>query len=94
MTPLLLLALVAPPPTDATLEARLAPLIKAHKGKVAVAVKHLASGETFFHNADAVMPTASRRSWLSTRSRVSNVRMSRLVRLTSRCVANEASARR
>ena len=34
------------------------------------------------------MPTASRRSALSTRSRTSNVLMSRLVRLTSRCVAN------
>ena len=30
-----------------TLEARLMPIIKAHKGKVAVAVKHLGTGETF-----------------------------------------------
>ena len=42
----------------------------------------------------AVMPTASRRSRLSVRSRTSNVLMSRLVRLTSRCVANPASAPR
>src|SRR4051812_33699247 len=42
-----------------SLESRLAPLIKAHKGKVAIGVKNLATGETFFHNADAVMPTAS-----------------------------------
>ncbi len=35
------------------------PLIKAHKGKVAVMVKHLGSGETFCHHADDVMPTAS-----------------------------------
>jgi beta-lactamase class A len=42
-----------------SLEARLAPLAKAHKGKVAIAVKHLGSGETYFLNADEVMPTAS-----------------------------------
>jgi len=42
-----------------TLEARLMPLIKAHKGKVAVMVKHLASGETFCYHANDVMPTAS-----------------------------------
>ena len=35
----------------------------------------------------AVMPTASARSALSQRRRISNVLMSRLVRLTSRCVA-------
>ncbi len=35
------------------------PLIKAHKGKVAVMIKHLGSGETFCHHADDVMPTAS-----------------------------------
>ena len=38
---------------------RLRPLIAAHKGKVAVAVKHLEKGEEFAHNADSVMPTAS-----------------------------------
>jgi beta-lactamase class A len=42
-----------------TLEARLAPLIKSHKGKVAIAVKNLVTGETYFVNADEVMPTAS-----------------------------------
>jgi beta-lactamase class A len=42
-----------------TLEARLMPLIKAHKGKVAVMVKHLGSGETFCYHANEVMPTAS-----------------------------------
>jgi len=42
-----------------TLEARLMPLIKAHKGKVAVMVKHLGSGETFCYHANDVMPTAS-----------------------------------
>src|SRR5262245_26686731 len=41
------------------LEARLAPLIRAHKGAVAVGVKHLGTDETFFHNGDDVMPTAS-----------------------------------
>jgi beta-lactamase class A len=56
--PVLLLALVAPP-APGGLGARLAPLIRAHQGKVAVGVKDLDSGETFFHNPDAVMPTAS-----------------------------------
>ena len=42
----------------------------------------------------AVIPTASRRSLLSTRSRISKVLMSRFVRLTSRCVAKPASAPR
>jgi beta-lactamase class A len=44
---------------DPSLEARLAPLAKAHKGKVAIAVKHLGSGETYFQSADEVLPTAS-----------------------------------
>src|SRR5207237_3069662 len=43
------------------------------------------------NNTYAVIPTARRRSRLSTRRRTSNVLMSRLVRLTSRCVANDAS---
>jgi len=42
-----------------TLESRLTPLIKAHRGEVAVAVKNLATGETFSHHADEPMPTAS-----------------------------------
>jgi beta-lactamase class A len=41
------------------LESRLTELIAAHKGKVAVALKHLGTGETCFHHADDVMPTAS-----------------------------------
>jgi beta-lactamase class A len=44
---------------ETTLESRLLPLIKAHKGKVAVAVKHLETGEAFAYEARAVMPTAS-----------------------------------
>ena len=49
MTPLLLLALAAAQPdADTTLAARLAPLIKAHKGQVAVGVKHLSTGESYF----------------------------------------------
>src|SRR5262245_45315085 len=31
----------------------------AHKGKAAVAMKHLGTGETYFRNADDAMPTAS-----------------------------------
>src|SRR5437899_9040709 len=42
-----------------SLESRLTALAKAHKGKVAIAVKHLASGESFYLNADEPMPTAS-----------------------------------
>jgi beta-lactamase class A len=57
--PVLLLSLVAPPPKSNGLAVRLDPLIKAHKGRVAIAVKQLATGETFYHNADKVMPTAS-----------------------------------
>ncbi len=42
-----------------TLETRLTPLARAHKGKVAIGVKHLATGESFYLNADAVMSAAS-----------------------------------
>src|ERR1700687_379718 len=42
-----------------SLESRLAPLAKAHKGKVSVAVKHLTTGASYALNADEVMPTAS-----------------------------------
>jgi beta-lactamase class A len=41
------------------LEARIAPLVKAHQGNVAVAIKHLKTGEQFCLNADEAMPTAS-----------------------------------
>jgi beta-lactamase class A len=44
---------------ESSLEARLAPLAKAHKGKVALAVKNLETGESYYLNADEVMPTAS-----------------------------------
>jgi beta-lactamase class A len=43
----------------ASLEARLAPLAKAHQGKVAIAVKHLGTGESYYLNADEPLPTAS-----------------------------------
>lgn len=42
-----------------SLESRLRPLIDAHKGRVAVAVKHLETGESFQFRADEPMPTAS-----------------------------------
>lgn len=42
-----------------TLESRLLPLIHAHKGKVALAVKNLKTGEIYRYQADQVMPTAS-----------------------------------
>jgi beta-lactamase class A len=38
---------------------RLEPIIEKHRGKVAVAVKNLRTGETFLHQPDLVMPTAS-----------------------------------
>jgi beta-lactamase class A len=44
---------------DPTLESRLLPLIEAHEGKVAVAVKNLKTGESFVSHADDPMPTAS-----------------------------------
>jgi beta-lactamase class A len=43
----------------ASLESRIKPLAEAHAGKVAVAVKHLATGEEFYFDADRPMPTAS-----------------------------------
>src|ERR1043166_5327970 len=42
-----------------TLAARIGPLITAHKGKVAVAIKHLDTGESYYHDEDEEMPTAS-----------------------------------
>jgi beta-lactamase class A len=55
------LILLAPPLLGAedTLQTRLASLARAHKGKVAIAVKNLDSGEAVFLDADEVMPTAS-----------------------------------
>src|SRR5436309_2907905 len=44
---------------ESALEARLAPLAKSHQGRVAIAVKHLATGESYYLNADEPMPTAS-----------------------------------
>jgi len=44
---------------EPTLEDRLAPLAKAHRGKVAIAVKNLETGESYYLNADEPMPTAS-----------------------------------
>lgn len=38
---------------------QLVPLIEAHAGQVAVAVKHLDTGRSFFYQADRIMPTAS-----------------------------------
>ena len=56
----LVLALVAPlADLTPTLESRIEPLVKAHKGRVAVAVKSLKTGEEFYYNADERMPTAS-----------------------------------
>jgi beta-lactamase class A len=53
------LLFAAAPAIAADLEARIAPLVQEHKGKVAVAVKQLKTGEEFYLNADVAMPTAS-----------------------------------
>src|SRR5437773_9060504 len=47
------------PAAAQSLAERLQPLISAHEGEVAVAVKHLKTGESFSHKADEPMPTAS-----------------------------------
>jgi beta-lactamase class A len=44
---------------SSSLEARLAPLAKAHEGKVAIVVKHLGTGESYALNADEPLATAS-----------------------------------
>ncbi|HWG46220.1 MAG TPA: serine hydrolase [Gemmataceae bacterium] len=51
--------LAADPTAESGLETRLAPLAKAHKGKVAIAVKNLETGASYYLNADEVMSTAS-----------------------------------
>jgi beta-lactamase class A len=56
---LCLLALAAAPPQPDGIADRLLPLVKAHKGKAAIGVRHLETGRTFFHRPDEVMPTAS-----------------------------------
>ncbi len=56
---LVVVALSAASVSAADLESRIAPLVKAHKGKVTVAVKHLKTGESYYLNADEPMPTAS-----------------------------------
>lgn len=55
----LLDARVANAQTTSELESRLLPLIKAHGGDVAVAVKHLKTGEAFAYRENEPMPTAS-----------------------------------
>jgi beta-lactamase class A len=44
---------------EVTLEEHLASLARNHKGKVAIAVKQLGTGESYYLNADEPMPTAS-----------------------------------
>src|SRR5208282_1779625 len=53
------LLLAADPASAGSLEARLAPLARAYRGKVAIAVRNLMTGECFELNADEPMPTAS-----------------------------------
>ncbi|MBI1830264.1 MAG: serine hydrolase [Planctomycetes bacterium] len=60
-TAILLLAFTIAPARaqEKTLAGRIHPLIQMHKGKVAVAVKHLGAGETYYPDEDEEMPTAS-----------------------------------
>lgn len=58
MVPLLLSLLLAADPAPSLAE-RLGPLARAHDGRVAIAVKHLDTGETWYYHADDVMPAAS-----------------------------------
>jgi beta-lactamase class A len=59
LSPLLCALTLAADPSLAGLDSRIGALAEAHKGKVAVAVKHVVTGETCYLNADVVMPTAS-----------------------------------
>lgn len=56
---LVALMLVAGDVSAQSLEERILPIAKEHKGKIAVAVKSLTSDESYFLNENAVMPTAS-----------------------------------
>jgi beta-lactamase class A len=51
--------LAADPAAAKGLETRLTSLAQDHKGDVALAVKNLETGESYYLNADTVMPTAS-----------------------------------
>ena len=55
---LLLVCIAILPSRSGGLETQLAPLAKAHHGSVAIAVKHLGTGECYTLNADRPMPTA------------------------------------
>ena len=61
MFSLVMLALIGffPQAQGESLENRLTPLAKAHKGRVAIVVKHLGTGESYTLNGDEAMPTAS-----------------------------------
>ncbi len=49
----------AAPPQSTRLETAVAPILKNHQGKTAVAIRHLRTGEWYASNANEVMPTAS-----------------------------------
>jgi len=51
--------LVQPPAAPSPLGAKIEAIAATHKGKIAVGVKSLATGEEFFLHGDEVMPTAS-----------------------------------
>jgi D-alanyl-D-alanine carboxypeptidase (penicillin-binding protein 5/6) len=47
------------PAMSGAIAEQILPLVESHRGQVAVAVKHLETGESFAHRADEPMPTAS-----------------------------------
>jgi beta-lactamase class A len=55
----MLLGLIFTADAPPTLAERIEPLVQAHQGRVAIGIKHLETGETWFLNADEPMPTAS-----------------------------------
>jgi beta-lactamase class A len=59
LLPVLLICCSIAQAGESALAVRLGALAKEHKGKVAIAVKHLRTGEKFELNADEPMPTAS-----------------------------------
>lgn len=56
---LLLIATACPHCSAQTLAERIQPLVQAHRGNAAVAIRHLETGEQFLWRADLVQPTAS-----------------------------------
>lgn len=59
LVPILTLVFVATARGETSLKERVEPLLRSHRGKVALAVEHLETGESYRVDADVPMPTAS-----------------------------------